>query len=109
MLDESLSKVTKKIEFEVESNADKLFREDPGAIPATALVHLKNGKDYLKEVLIPKGDPRNPLITEDLIKKFKRLALKVLDNEYQAMSLINMIIKLEKLENVNELTKMLLQ
>lgn len=107
MLDKSLLEVTKKIEFEVDSNADKLFREDPGTIPATALVHLKNGKDYLKEVLIPKGDPRNPLITEDLIKKFKRLAFKVLDNEYQAMSLINMIMKLEKLENINELTKML--
>jgi 2-methylcitrate dehydratase PrpD len=107
MLDESLSEVTKKIEFEVDSNADKLFREDPGAILATALVYLKNGKDYLKEVLIPKGDPRNPLITEDLIKKFKRLAFKVLDNEYQVMSLINMIMKLEKLENVNELTKIL--
>jgi len=107
ILDESLLEVTKKIEFEVDPNADKLFRKDPGTIPATALIHLKNGKDYLKEVLIPKGDPRNPLTLEDLIKKFKRLALKALDNEYQVMSLVNMIIKLEKLEDINELTKRL--
>ena len=107
MLDESLLEVTKKVEFEVDSNADKLFREDPGTIPATAIIYLKNGKDYLKEVLIPKGDPRNPLITEDLIKKFKRLAFKVLNNECQVMSLINMIMKLEEIEDVNELTKML--
>lgn len=107
ILDESLLEVTKKIEFEVDSNADKLFRKDPGAISATALLYLKNGKKYVKEVLIPKGDPRNPLIPEDIIKKFKRLALKALDNEYQVMSLLNMIMKLEELENVNELTKML--
>jgi len=107
ILDESLLEVTKKIEFEVDSNADKLFRKDPGTISATALLYLKNGKKYVKEVLIPKGDPRNPLIPEYIIKKFKRLALKALDNEYQVMSLLNMIMKLEELENVNELTKML--
>ena len=79
-----------------------MFNEAPDV-----MLGLKNGKKYVKEVLIPKGDPRNPFITEDLIKKFKKLALKALDNEYQVMSLLNMIMKLEELENVNELTKML--
>ncbi len=109
MLDKSLLEITKKIEFEVDSNADKLFRKNLGTIPATAIIYLKNGKDYHKEVLIPKGDPRNPLTLEDLIKKFKRLALKALNNECQVMSLINMIMKLEKIEDVNKLTKMLSQ
>jgi len=107
MLDKSLLKVAKKIEFEVDYNADKLFRKDPGVIPATALIHLKNGKDYLKEVLIPKGDPRNPLTEEDFLKKFKMLALRALNNKNKVMSLMNMIMKLEELENINELTKII--
>ena len=109
MLDETLLEITKKIEFEADPEADKLFRKDQGTIPAKAIIYLKNGKDYLKEVSIPKGDPRNPLTLEDLTKKFKMLASKALDNEYQVMSLINMIMNLEKLEDVNELIKMLSQ
>ena len=109
MLDEDLLEFANKIEFEVDPDADKLFRKDHGTIPATAILYLKNDKEYFKEVLIPKGDPRNPLILEDLIKKFKGLANKAFDNECQVMSLINMIMNLEKLEDVNELIKMLSQ
>jgi 2-methylcitrate dehydratase PrpD len=108
MLDKTLLAFANKIKFEADLDADKLFRKDQGTIPATAILYLKNGKEYFKEVLIPKGDPRNPLTLEDLTKKFRRLASKALDNEFQVMSLINMIMNLEKLEDVNELTKMLL-
>jgi len=107
MQDESILEIAKKIELEGNSNADKLFKNDPGSIPAKGIVYLRNGKTYTTEVLIPKGDPRNPLSEEEVIKKFKTLTFDSLNNEEQIMSSVNMIMKLEKLENINELMKML--
>lgn len=105
VLNKSLMELTKKVEFEASSSADKLFREDFGKIPATATIYVKQGKQYRNKVEIPKGEPRNPVTKEDLLKKFEMLASKVLKNENKVISLIDIIMKLEELENINELTE----
>ena len=105
MLDMALLEFANRIEFEADPDADQLFKKDHGTMPATAVVHLKSGKDHVKEVVIPRGDPRNPLTLEEFTSKFEGLANKVLDSEHKVMALIDTIMGLEKLENVIELTK----
>lgn len=105
IVDSSLLEVTKKVESSADPNADKLFQNDPGKIPATAMVYVKNGKEYSSKVEIPKGDPRNPLTEEAFKEKFKKLTIGALGDKDKAI--LNMIMKLEKLENINSLTKIL--
>jgi len=107
IISESLLEIAKKIKLEIDPNADKVLQKDPGKVPATAIIYTKMGKEYSRKVEIAKGDPRNPLTEEELIKKFKMIALQALNDEDKVKSLINMIIKLEELKNINEVTKIL--
>jgi len=105
IMNSSLLEVARKVESRVDSNADNSFQNDPGKIPATAIVYIKNGKEYSNKVEIPKGDPRNPFTEEALKGKFKKLTIGALGDKDKAI--VNMIMKLEKLENINSLTKIL--
>lgn len=107
ILDNFLLEMAKKIESKADPNADKAFQNDSGKILASAMVYVKNGKKYSSKVGIPKGDPRNALTEEAFREKFKKLAIKALNAEGKVMSLMNMIMKLEELENIKKLINML--
>ena len=107
ILDNSLLEMAKKIESKAEPSADKVFQNDSGKIPATATVYVKNGKKYSNEVGIPKGDPRNALTEKAFREKFKKLTVKALNAEGKVISIMNMIMELEELENIKKLTNML--
>jgi len=68
----------------------------------TVTVRLRNGEEYSYEVLTVKGDLKNPLTEEELLSKYRecaRLALK--DKEIERC--IELVWKLEELEDVREL------
>ena len=66
----------------VEVNADEMLEEKfPAEWPARARIDLTDGRRLEKYVEHPKGDPGNPLSWEELIAKFKSLAVPIVSSE----------------------------
>jgi 2-methylcitrate dehydratase PrpD len=65
----------------VEVNADEMLEEKfPAEWPARARIDLTDGRRLEKYVEHPKGDPGNPLSWEELIAKFKSLAIPIVSS-----------------------------
>ena len=71
-------------------------------------ISLTNGSRFTTEKKYPKGSNMEPLSSEEVVLKFKRLAGKVI-SEKKVDSILNLINNLEKVDNVNELDTMLLK
>jgi len=65
-------------------------------------IGLAGGKELVTQVDIPKGDPRAPLSDEELAEKLARFA-PGRDGE-QLGSISEKILRMEEIENINELT-----
>jgi len=65
-------------------------------------VRLKNRKEYSYEVLVAKGASKNPLTEEELLTKYRECARLALKDE-EAERCLELVWKLEKLEDVKEL------
>ncbi len=76
--------------------------KDTDARPHLVIVKLKNGKEYSHAVAMPKGSAKLPLTEEELLTKYRECAKVVLkDNEVERS--IELLLKLEKLEDIKEL------
>lgn len=76
--------------------------KDTEARPDVVVVKLKNGKEYSYAVDMAKGQAQFPLTEEELLVKYRECAKMVLeDNETERC--IELIQKLEKLEDIKEL------
>jgi len=53
----------------------------PANRPALVEITMNNGQKFTGRVDYPKGDPRNPMTDEELLKKFEGLAANVLSEE----------------------------
>lgn len=69
-------------------------------------VLLKNGRMHSQRVDWPKGHPNNPLTQEELETKFLRLVTTMISKE-RAGEIITMVNRLEEVENIGELAKLL--
>ena len=65
------------------------------------------GEKYYEEVIGAKGDPCNPLSYDEVIAKFRSLSGVYIGSERQDRIIVT-VDKLEQLENVNELTKLMI-
>ncbi len=65
-------------------------------------IKLTDGKVLKKERAFPKGDPRDPLTTDELNRKFAILANDVLSKEKQKQ-VFQMIQDLESVKELHEL------
>jgi len=72
---------------------------------ANVTVKLKNGNQYSHHVIVPKGDPRNPLSFDEIVRKFMDLAQNIL-SEKKINQIISMIQRLETLEDISKLSKL---
>jgi 2-methylcitrate dehydratase PrpD len=81
-------------------------KDNPYTRPDKVVVRLKNGKEHSHDVLRAKGDPEIPLTEEELLTKFRECARLVLE-EQEVERCIEIVWKLEKLQNVKELTDIL--
>jgi len=80
-------------------------------IPAELGIKTNDGRVLSKLIETIYGHPRNPLSKQDLMAKFKdcaRYAKKVLSPE-KAESLIEIILKLEEVKDISEISKVLLK
>jgi len=95
--------VMNKVNLESDEKYESLI---PRHRSAGVEIVLKNGERFAKEVIDAIGEPENPGSMEDLLAKFKDCAAGVLQKN-QVDLLIDAIQRLEKIENLNQLTSFL--
>jgi 2-methylcitrate dehydratase len=88
-----------KVKAKLEPSFESRF---PAEQPCAVEIKLKNGQVFAKERAYPKGDPRDPLTTEELKRKFAVLAEGVINGEKQEQ-VFQMIENLENVSNLKEL------
>ena len=64
-------------------------------------IRLKGGRTCVKQVDIPKGDPRDPMTAEDVADKVRRFGWR--RSEKTIEKLISMTLELEKVSDIREL------
>jgi len=78
----------------------------PASEPSKVTVRLRNGNSYSKTIIYSKGTPNNPMSSRELEAKFKGFASRVV-SENQAEKAIAMILQLDTLGSVKELSSLL--
>jgi 2-methylcitrate dehydratase PrpD len=91
--------LAKKVTWHVDEEAERLW---PKRYPAQVDIKLTDGRVVSQRVEWPKGDPENPVSTEDLQRKFEMLAQPVL-GEVRAREAYASCRDLETLDNVRRL------
>ncbi|OPY65893.1 MAG: 2-methylcitrate dehydratase [Syntrophorhabdus sp. PtaU1.Bin050] len=88
--DPVVSRLMKRITISADSSL--------GETEARITVALKDGTNYFKHVVAPKGDPANPLTFAELEEKFRDLTEKKIGSR-QSNGIVEMIANLEKLDD----------
>ncbi|HEX4155504.1 MAG TPA: MmgE/PrpD family protein [Acidobacteriaceae bacterium] len=69
-------------------------------------ITMKNGTVYTKHIDLPKGQPGNPMTDQEINAKFSNMAEKLMPKS-QIDQIIKMVYNLDKVQDVNSLTKLL--
>jgi 2-methylcitrate dehydratase len=80
----------------------ELARAYPGMTSSRVEISLKSGQTLVKQVDIPKGDPRDPMTAEDVADKMKRFAAR--KDEKALDEVVRLSLELEKVADIKELT-----
>ena len=70
-------------------------------------VHLNDGRVFNLQETFPKGHPKNPFSSEELLWKFRTLAGKAIEDENRLGRIIDAVLHMEDLARFNELTGLL--
>lgn len=101
--DPEILKFARKVKITVDPEIVPLW---PEHVSGKVTIKLKDGEEYSETVIDPKGDPRNPISSEELREKFRSLGSAVLQ-EYQTSEIIKKVDQLESVTNISELTSAL--
>jgi 2-methylcitrate dehydratase PrpD len=85
------------------SNDDLLNGLYPDKTPSRVEISLKDGRKLIRQIDIPKGDPRDPMTEADIIQKVKTYSAGRDDSGISEA--INMILNLEALDHVAPLIR----
>ena len=100
--DETLRNVAiKRLLNWVKTSGRDSLREEEARITIT----MKDGTRYSRHVSLSKGDPRNPLTFEEIVKKFKDLTAGVISRK-RANQIVETVRNLDKLEMTSSLVKL---
>ena len=91
--DPELQEIMKKIRIQKNPELDK---EYPKKWPAIVNITMKNGDSFGSKVEYPKGDPENPMTTNEIIDKFHNLVGLKLPSKNRN-KLVHQILTLEEL------------
>ena len=95
---------TKKIEVLEDPQFDLL--DDKGRHGVDLEVQLGDGKSYREKVLHAKGSDKSPMTRDEVLRKFRLLASRVLSRPRVA-KLEETLVNLEKLDDAREIAKLL--
>jgi len=80
-----------------------------GLTPCVVDIRTKDGKEYSQHVEILRGDPRKPVVMEEISQKFRKcaafLAKPILQTNIEQT--IEVISHLESVENINGIVRLL--
>jgi 2-methylcitrate dehydratase len=93
----------KKVEVVADPEIEKVF---PRLQRVVVTIHTADGRQLVKQLDFPKGDPRNPLTDREIEEKFAALAESVLTPATQRR-VMDAVWNLEKLGAVSDLMKLL--
>ena len=94
-----------KVKFDPEAERKYMDEASP-SMPSTVRVVTKYGLRFEKLVESPKGSPENPCTVKELEEKFSELASTVIESK-DSTRIIHNIQKLERLDNIFKLTRLL--
>ncbi len=100
--DEKISELARKIQVRIDDALDERFRANPKHVASIVTVQTKNGK-MTRRVDYPRGDPRNPIEWNELVRKFSVLSQTGLSAK-KSRALSVLVRKLETVDDVNKLT-----
>jgi len=104
--DPKVRELQHRIKLEEDPHATKSFY--PGyKTPSTVEILMKDGRHYFKSVEYPRGEPENPFTKQDHISKLTNMALWLGMQQKQIDELINTVDGLDRLDNITELTRLL--
>ncbi len=86
-------------------HSGEMDRYLPDIIAASAEIHTKDGRVFKEFTKFAKGDPENPMTDEECRDKFMALATMSV-NEKRAWEIYDTVMKLDKLGDVHELTRL---
>jgi 2-methylcitrate dehydratase len=92
-----------KMWFQGDAEMTKNF---PAHWDCDVTITMNDGKIYTKHVDLPKGQPGNPMTTQEIDAKFSNMALKLMPQS-QVDQIIKTINNLDSVSDVSELTKLL--
>jgi 2-methylcitrate dehydratase PrpD len=104
--DPKVRKLQHRVKLEEDPVATKSFY--PGyKTPSTVEIIMKDGRRFSRSVEYPKGEPENPFTEQDHIDKLTNMASWLGIGQKQIDELISALNRLERLDNVGELTRLL--
>lgn len=98
--DPRVAELADKVSVEADPNLEDF------SSAGSAEIITKTGRKYSCEVLQPKGHPKNPMTDEEIEQKFRSMAGKFMD-ENQMSRIIETVAKLDKLEDIGQLLRLL--
>lgn len=104
---EDIRKSARKVNIAEWDEASKLYPLVNRELMSKVQIKEKSGKVYNKTVRIPKGDPRNPMSTQEMFRKFDTLVAPVLGTEKSEQLYLKIKEELESLPSVREVTELM--
>jgi 2-methylcitrate dehydratase len=99
--DPSIKDVLNKIDIKEDLKLTKLY---PEGIPNRITLNTRDKKTYSKEIMYPRGHSKNKMTDDEVIKKFKDNTKSILSSS-EAENIIDIIMNLDKCENISYLSK----
>ena len=99
-----MKRTLSSVEYSGEED-DELNKMYPDKTASRVEILLKNGERLTKQVDIPKGDPRDPMEADDIVRKVKFFSGK--RDPKKNERIIDEIMNLEKAKNIRDLVSLI--
>ncbi|MFB4164658.1 MmgE/PrpD family protein [Alteribacillus sp. JSM 102045] len=96
--DDRIRELMTKVEVKVDPEIDARY---PNKWGAKVELELNNGEKIIKETDFPKGDPENPVTSNEILDKFSLLAKNLPEDSKKRIA--DRVLKLESLESVTKI------
>jgi 2-methylcitrate dehydratase PrpD len=97
--DPAILELSKKVKVNVDPELSAAY---PGMTASRVEIRFRGGRTLAKQVDIPKGDPRDPMTSEDVADKVRRFAPPRAEKTVD--KIIGLSLELEKVGDIRELT-----
>lgn len=102
LADPALVELSKRVSVHHDEQLSRLY---PDKTASRVEITLKDGRRLVRQVEIPRGDPREPMEAGELTEKLKRFSARA--DQTRIDQAVRLILDLEKLGDIRELTALL--